>query len=103
MGAFLMSSGLDVSIVKPCGLHDGAGGQNMLVVGHDDDMVGMKPPLVARADVARVMLHSLLHPEEAAGLRFDLCSKAGPPTTDVAALIKASRYSWQSPADVPDM
>eukprot|EP00928_Gymnodinium_smaydae_P018324 TRINITY_DN16980_c0_g2_i1.p1 TRINITY_DN16980_c0_g2~~TRINITY_DN16980_c0_g2_i1.p1 ORF type:complete len:274 (-),score=58.25 TRINITY_DN16980_c0_g2_i1:169-990(-) len=92
--AFLMSSGLPFTIVKPCGLTDGPASQRELRVGHDDDM-HETPPLVPRADVARVMVGALLHPEKASGLRFDLCSRPGSPTTDVDSVFAAARYPWQ--------
>jgi len=93
--SFLMSSGVPYTIVKPCGLTDGPALQNELVVGHDDDMQ-LKPPMVSRADVARVMVEALLKPSEAAGLRFDLCSRTGTPTKDLSTVFAAARYPWQS-------
>ena len=40
------------------------------------------------------------HPTQAvalrsANLRFDLCSKEGPPTTDLGALLAAAALPWQ--------
>jgi len=93
--SFLMSSGLPFTIVKPCGLTDDPAGQRELLVGHDDEM-HETPPTIPRADVARVMVQALLQPEEASGLRFDLCSRSGTPTEDVAAVLRAARYPWQS-------
>merc|ERR1712232_667713 len=92
--ADLMSSGLPFTIVKPCGLTDDAGGKRELVVGHDDEM-HEKPPLIPRADVARVMVEALLKPQEASGLRFDLCSKVGTPTSDINRIFKEARYPWE--------
>merc|ERR1739847_27162 len=63
--AFLMSSGLEYTIVKPCGLVDGTL-NNTLVVGHDDEL-RLKPPTVARIDVARIVVAALQNPDVAAG------------------------------------
>jgi uncharacterized protein YbjT (DUF2867 family) len=90
--AFLMNSGLPFTIVKPCGLTDGKPNERELVVGHDDEL-DLKPPLVPRADVARVMAEALVKRE--AGLRFDLCSREGTPTTDLQTVFDAARYPWQ--------
>merc|ERR1711971_1242088 len=86
--AFLMSSGIPYSIIKPCGLSDGEGGKRELRVGHDDEM-HETPPMIPRADVARVMVEALMHPKLATGLRFDLCSRAGTPTTDISKIFDA--------------
>lgn len=93
--AFLMSSGIPYTIVKPCGLTDDAASQSELVVGHDDD-THENPPVISRADVARVMAEAALHPELSRNLRFDLCSRPGPATTDVSSILKAARYPWQT-------
>jgi len=92
--AFLMSSGLPFTIVKPCGLVDSPEEESELLVGHDDDLQ-VQPPTIARADVARVMAEALLKPQEAAGLRFDLCSRVGTPTTDISKVFRAAKYPWQ--------
>lgn len=96
--ASLMSSGLPFTIVKPCGLVDTPPGHAELLVGHDDDLQ-VSPPVVARADVARVILEAIMQPLLASNLRFDLCSKAsGTPTTDFGALFRAARFPWQTAA-----
>lgn len=95
--AFLMSSGLPYTIVKPCGLGNGKPTLNTLVVGHDDaENWDLKQP-VQRSDVARVVAAAIQHPAEAAGLRFDLCSKAGEPTKDedVLPLLKSAKFPWE--------
>jgi hypothetical protein len=93
--AFLMSSGVPFTIVKPCGLSDGKGGKHRLTVGHDDNMHQI-PPMIPRADVARVMVEALLKPEEATGLRFDLCSSFfGKATTDISKVFSDARYPWK--------
>lgn len=91
--AFLMSAGVQYSIVKPCGLvTTAAPGRSTLLVGHDDTLLSTAPPLVQRADVAAVMLRALVSPTT--NLRFDLCSKQGEPTTDLEALLRGARFSW---------
>jgi len=97
--SFLMSSGLPFTIVKPCGLIDDTGGKRELLAGHDDEMKVM-PPTIPRADVARVMVAAILQPGKAAGLRFDLCSREGTPTTDLGKFFDDARYPWQNAADL---
>merc|ERR1712070_277171 len=80
--AFLASSGVSYTIVKPCGLLDKEGGKSELVVGHDD---GFSPLVmmnaIPRADVASIIVAALM--EKSTGLRFDLCTKKmGTPTMD---------------------
>ena len=98
--AFLSSSGIPSSIVKPCGLDDRLDHQNYtLFSGHFDQPSSNHG--VTRTNVARVMT-------EAAGMimrnrnnnnvphhRFDLCSKPGPPITDYEKLIQDSRWEWE--------
>ena len=95
--AFIAASGLSFAVVKPCGLLSLPGGHAKLLVGHDDALLATTPPVVPRDDVARVMQAALSFPADGAplGLRFDLCSKAGTPTTDLQALLKQSLYAWQ--------
>lgn len=81
--AELMSSGLPFTIIKPCGLLNTPPTSNVLVVGHDDDLK-VSPPVISRADVARVVVASLERQDLSAGLRFDLCSQKGQPTADAA-------------------
>eukprot|EP00933_Yihiella_yeosuensis_P069164 TRINITY_DN753_c0_g5_i1.p1 TRINITY_DN753_c0_g5~~TRINITY_DN753_c0_g5_i1.p1 ORF type:complete len:295 (+),score=51.37 TRINITY_DN753_c0_g5_i1:75-959(+) len=97
--AFIMSSGLPFTIVKPCGLSEGAAGKKKLVVGHDSKGFPMAlDHSIQRADVVRVIVESLRKPEISKGLRFDLCSQAwGKPTTDIENdVLKASMYPWDS-------
>ena len=51
----------------------------------------------ARADIARLVDAAIRHTEVAAGLRFNLCSKPGPPTPDsgLVALLKSARRPWE--------
>lgn len=102
MEAFMMTSGLPFTIVKPCGLGSDAGGKDEMIVGHDDaEGWDLKVP-VQRADVARVLAAAVQNPSDAANLRFDLCAKAGKPTADadLPALLKSARYPWEQSAVV---
>ena len=54
--AFLLSSGVPSAVVKPGGLMNAPCCQQTLRTGHNDDLLKtISPPVVARADVARVM------------------------------------------------
>ena len=55
------------------------------------------PPVVARKDVARVIVEALARPDVSANLQFDLCVDDGPPTTDAELpdLLKAAHFAWQ--------
>ena len=54
--AFLLSSGVPSAVVKPGGLMNAPCCQQTLRTGHNDDLLKtVSPPVVARADVARVM------------------------------------------------
>ena len=93
--AFLMSSGLPYTIVKPCGLTNAPPGNLSLDVFHNDDRT-TGHGTIARADVARLVDAALKHPEASSGLRFDFCSKTGTGTPDsalVGVLLRA-RYKW---------
>ena len=93
--AFLTASGLSVAIVKPCGLLSTAGSQSTLLVGRDDALLHTLPPVVAREDVARVMTAAITFERPPLSMRFDLCSKHGPATTDLNALLEKTKYPWQ--------
>lgn len=101
--AFIMSSGVPFTIVKPCGLSDAKAAQVELDVGHDDYLMSRKGHIefgfgtVSRGDVARVMVQALT--ARHTGLRFDLCSttrQGSSPTTDadLDALLDYTRWSW---------
>ena len=93
--AFLMSSGLPFTIIKPCGLTNDAPVKAALDTFHDD-LKTSGHGKVARADIARLVDAAIHHPEVAAGLRFDFCSKPGPPTPDsgLVAVLKSARRPW---------
>jgi len=90
--AALMASGIPFTIVKPGGLWDHPGNATELVVGQDDELLHtLKEPMVARADVARVMAAAVLAGVESNDLRFDLCSQEGKPQQDLNKLFRAAR------------
>jgi len=89
--ADIMASGLTYVIVKPCVLSMEAGGQKELYVGHDDKKT-VTTNSIAREDVARVCVEALSRK----GLRFDVCSEVGTPTTDYGRVLDEARYPWQS-------
>lgn len=93
--AFISASGLSFAIVKPGGLLMTAGDNSTLLVGKDDALFKVNPPVVSRDDVARVVVASLEFPFS---VRLDIVSKPGPPTTDVNALLKETLYPWQQGA-----
>ena len=90
--AQLLASDIRAVVVKPCGLTTGAAGQHHLVVGHDDELLtSLSVPVIARADVARVMLASVFRSDTK--LRLDLCATPmGEPTEDLGALLDSATY-----------
>jgi len=97
--AFLSSSGISTTIVKPCGLPpDMAGKNSTLVVGHLADLNKKYPEnyVLSREDVASVMVEAISYSRHCPqNLRFDLCSIPGPATTDYKALLDDSKWEWQ--------
>lgn len=98
--AFLSTSGISSTmVVKPCGLDEKLAGNNStLIVGHNGTITeGSAYHTVSRDDLANVMAEGVLMPHacgKSPNLRFDLCSKPGPPTEDLKALIESSRWEW---------
>jgi len=91
--AFLGSSGIGSSIVKPCGIEGAYGrGGKELIVGHNDKLKGIMSSVISRADVAAVMVQTII--DRDTSLRFDLCVGKGAPTTDLAALLNTARNAW---------
>jgi len=94
--AFLASAGsrIDSTIVKPCGLTMGEGGNATLVVGHHDELFEESDFYsLPREDVARVIVESVVVGGKG-GLRFDLCSRPGPGTVDLEGLLDEARWDW---------
>eukprot|EP00931_Biecheleriopsis_adriatica_P078901 TRINITY_DN52317_c0_g1_i1.p1 TRINITY_DN52317_c0_g1~~TRINITY_DN52317_c0_g1_i1.p1 ORF type:complete len:277 (+),score=67.90 TRINITY_DN52317_c0_g1_i1:47-832(+) len=99
--AFIESSGVPFSIVKPCGLNEDKAGDRELMVGHDDGETWFSQGffMIPRADVASVTAASLTEPV-ADAMRFDLCAKgpgSGPPPA-AKQLLEAALLPWQRPA-----
>jgi len=97
--SFLASAGGKVSstIVKPCGLTMGEGGNATLVVGHHDELFEESEfHSLPREDVARVMVEAVVERANGGGggLRFDLCSRPGPGTMDLEGLLEEARWEW---------
>ena len=92
--AMLASSGVPFVIVKPGGLLSLPGNHSTLLVGRDDALFDVSPPVVSRADVARVMGAALAYPG-APSIRFDLVSKLGPPQQNLQALLFEAEYPWE--------
>jgi len=93
--AFLESSGIRAVVVKPCGLTVESGGSSELFVGHHDEPSPYHS--MSRDDLASVMARAVLATEEeiSSNLRFDLCSKPGPPTLDFKGLMESAKWEWQ--------
>ena len=82
-----------------CPHRGAAGGQSLLLAGHNDDL---KEPRVTRADVAEVLLQAILRPELSKWTRFDLSSDSSKPATgDFEALFETAR-NWRGPADATE-
>lgn len=108
--ASVMASGLPFAILKPCGLWNAAPRKAQLLVGHDDSLLDVSPPLVPRSDVARVAVAALQRAffTRHIHLRFDLCSRSsalgGQPTTDdeLQGLLEEAQYNWARSSVVPE-
>lgn len=91
----IMSSGIPFTIAKACGLGNKPGGTSKLSIGHNDETFSFTH-MINRDDVARVLVEAVRYPEEAQGLRFDICSEwFGSPTTDIVKdVFNVARYPW---------
>merc|ERR1712087_212751 len=110
MGRYLMSSGLDYTIIHPGGLVDEAPCKRQLDVGVDDVLLERKFRQVPRSDVARVACASVAK-GLGKGMSFDLVSlpvgegivteHAG----DVFGMLngKSCAYEEQPPSDPPSL
>jgi len=92
---FLSTAGLSsTTIVKPCGLKDGQGGNFTLYTGHLDEP--SKFHTVSRDNVANIMTEAIVMATKSGNHhRFDLCSKPGDPTTDLKKVIEDSQWGWE--------
>jgi len=92
--AFIMSSGMQHTIVKPCGLAEGPGSQKRLIAAHDGAGINMRNQ-VDRADLARVITAAMANPEISTGLRFDFCvDTAGPAQADATQILRDAMWPW---------
>lgn len=86
---YLMDSGLTYTIVHPGGLLDEAGGKRELVVGVDDEQAETDNRSIPRADVAQILISSLMY-DSYKNRSFDVRSKPegeGNMTTDFDELL----------------
>ena len=86
---YLIESGLTYTIVHPGGLLDEEGGKRELVVGVDDEQLGTDNRSIPRADVASLLVASLMY-DSYADRSFDARSKPegeGTVTTDYNQLL----------------
>jgi len=93
--AFIGSSGMGATIVKPCGLNTNEPSEHRLVTAHDDKLPfpGVMES-VSLKDVARVMAEAVVR--QTTHLRFDMCSGlGGKPTLDANEVLESARWSWQ--------
>jgi len=94
--AFLATSGIQSTIVKPCGLPPDMKGKNStLLVGHLGSITeGSDYHTISREDLASVMAEAVVFRKHFGNLRFDLCSMPGPPTIDLEGLLESARWEW---------
>lgn len=93
--AFIMNSGMQHTIIKPCGLAEGPGSQKHLIAAHDGVGINIRHQ-VDRADLARVISAAMVHPEISAGLRFDFCvdPTAGNAQADATEILRDAMMPW---------
>lgn len=75
----LRASGVPYTVVRPGGLVNGAGGEKDIVFEQGDGQ--SENSTITRADVARICVEALKHPE-ARNRTFEVGARAGPPVTD---------------------
>jgi uncharacterized protein YbjT (DUF2867 family) len=83
--------------IKPGGLDSPRAGPRLLVAPATDALCAAGQQGVARADVARVLVAALEDDTLSGGLRLDLGSTQGAPTTDdeLGAVIRGGLWPWQ--------
>lgn len=92
--AFIMNSGMQHTIVKPCGLGSGLGSQKRLIASHDGAGINIRNE-VDRADLARVITTAMVNPKLSAGLRFDFCADTvGPAQADASQILRDAMMPW---------
>jgi len=95
--AWLMSSGLASTVIKPCGLDNSDAGKLKLLVGHDDEPLGERN-VMSRGDVARFIIAAAAQRSTADGQRIDICAVDGQPQSDkeLPALLQSARWPWEA-------
>ena len=89
--AFLMSTQVGFTIVKPGGLVDKPSVPKGLQVGHNDILPNGHSMLISRAQVANVVYQALKMPKVSKNTRFDLCSDPkAPAETDYTRYVNCS-------------
>jgi len=98
--AFLMSSGLPFTVIKANGLNNDEPMQKEILVGRDDEE-GWKPTdlstaFISRKDVARMISYAANSPSLTTAMRFDVTSRKGDATIELATVFNAARLPWDS-------
>jgi len=91
--AFIASSGVGFTIVKPCGLTDKPAGVAALGTNQSDALPWHSPGFISRGDVAAVMAEATA--EGLRDRRFSLCNKLGKGPSDIVALLRGAVWPWQ--------
>lgn len=82
----LRASGVPYTVVRPGGLTNGPGGEQQVVFEQGDTVRAQTT--ITRADVARICVQALKHPE-ARNRTFETSARPGPPVTDWRAKFAA--------------
>jgi uncharacterized protein YbjT (DUF2867 family) len=82
----LRASGIPYTVVRPGGLSNAAGGDKDVVLEQGDTVKAQT--IISRADVARICVEALKHPE-ARNRTFEASARAGAPVTDWRAKFAA--------------
>merc|ERR1719387_752574 len=90
-----MNSGMQHTIVKPCGLGDGPALKKRLIASHDGAGINIRNE-VDRSDLARVIAAAMTNPGLSMGLRFDFCvdSAPGPAQEDATEILRDAMMPW---------
>lgn len=95
--ASTMGSDVPFTIVKANGLDDAEPGTKEIIIGHDDEawsMWDLSVEFISRGDIAQMLSYAAANPNTTRGMRFDVTSRKGTPTTDIASVFDAARYPW---------
>lgn len=75
-------------------------GENLLLSGHDDNL---SQPRVNRADLADVLAHAILMPEDSKWLRFDLSRDSSSPATGDFKVLFDNARDWNGDTASADL